>query len=219
MYYDCLFLYFLFESLWIPVFGWLSIFLGDFAPQARKILRELKHQKRCEEAATTIAAYWHGTQVGQRPPPGRQGFGSNVWNNGSSRTLSFGDKKCFTGLSYWARICLLLFATFWCGAVAHAFAFSVYCLLVTSVFLLSPLKSSSNLSCLKLFCNSFSHASQARRELSRLKEEARNKHAIAVIWAYWLGSKVLYMHISSLHPQICNNQSVVLEYQGMNDYN
>ncbi|XP_070277823.1 unconventional myosin-Ib isoform X4 [Myotis yumanensis] len=31
--------------------------------KARKILRELKHQKRCEEAATTIAAYWHGTQV------------------------------------------------------------------------------------------------------------------------------------------------------------
>ncbi|XP_061142523.1 unconventional myosin-Ib isoform X2 [Syngnathus typhle] len=31
--------------------------------QARKLLRELKHQKRCEEAVTTIAAYWHGTQV------------------------------------------------------------------------------------------------------------------------------------------------------------
>ncbi|XP_075386529.1 unconventional myosin-Ib isoform X3 [Tenrec ecaudatus] len=31
--------------------------------KARKILRELKHQKRCQEAATTIAAYWHGTQV------------------------------------------------------------------------------------------------------------------------------------------------------------
>ncbi|XP_057707924.1 unconventional myosin-Ib isoform X3 [Corythoichthys intestinalis] len=31
--------------------------------QARKLLRELKHQKRCEEAATTIAAYWHGTQA------------------------------------------------------------------------------------------------------------------------------------------------------------
>ncbi|XP_060033551.1 unconventional myosin-Ib isoform X4 [Erinaceus europaeus] len=31
--------------------------------KARKILRELKHQKRCEEAATTIAAYWHGAQV------------------------------------------------------------------------------------------------------------------------------------------------------------
>jgi len=31
--------------------------------QARKLLRELKHQKRCNEAATIIAAYWHGTQV------------------------------------------------------------------------------------------------------------------------------------------------------------
>ncbi|KAM9123287.1 unconventional myosin-Ib isoform 6-T6 [Pangshura tecta] len=31
--------------------------------KARKLLRELKHQKRCKEAATTIAAYWHGTQV------------------------------------------------------------------------------------------------------------------------------------------------------------
>uniref|UniRef100_A0A670YL17 Unconventional myosin-Ib n=1 Tax=Pseudonaja textilis TaxID=8673 RepID=A0A670YL17_PSETE len=30
---------------------------------ARKLLRELKHQKRCEEAVTTIAAYWHGAQV------------------------------------------------------------------------------------------------------------------------------------------------------------
>ncbi|KFO75357.1 Unconventional myosin-Ib, partial [Cuculus canorus] len=31
--------------------------------KARKLLRELKHQKRCNEAATTIAAYWHGTQA------------------------------------------------------------------------------------------------------------------------------------------------------------
>nr|XP_033801122.1 unconventional myosin-Ib isoform X8 [Geotrypetes seraphini] len=31
--------------------------------KARKLLRELKHQKRRKEAATTIAAYWHGTQV------------------------------------------------------------------------------------------------------------------------------------------------------------
>lgn len=31
--------------------------------QARKMLRELKYQKRCKEAVTTIAAYWHGTQV------------------------------------------------------------------------------------------------------------------------------------------------------------
>ncbi|XP_060785851.1 unconventional myosin-Ib isoform X2 [Neoarius graeffei] len=31
--------------------------------KARKLLRELKYQKRCKEAVTTIAAYWHGTQV------------------------------------------------------------------------------------------------------------------------------------------------------------
>ncbi|XP_043931136.1 unconventional myosin-Ib isoform X2 [Protopterus annectens] len=31
--------------------------------KARKTLRELKHQKRCEEAVTTIAAFWHGTQA------------------------------------------------------------------------------------------------------------------------------------------------------------
>lgn len=31
---------------------------------------------------------------------------------------------------------------------------------------------------------------QARRELRRLKEEARQKHAVAVIWAYWQGLQV-----------------------------
>jgi len=31
---------------------------------------------------------------------------------------------------------------------------------------------------------------QARRELRRLKEEARRKNAVAVIWAYWQGLKV-----------------------------
>ncbi|XP_055493758.1 unconventional myosin-Ib isoform X3 [Leucoraja erinacea] len=31
--------------------------------KARKLLRELKHQKRCVESVTTIAAYWRGTQV------------------------------------------------------------------------------------------------------------------------------------------------------------
>ncbi|KAM6955719.1 unconventional myosin-Ib isoform 3-T4 [Lycodopsis pacificus] len=31
--------------------------------QARKLLRELKYQKRCKEAVTTIAAFWHGTQA------------------------------------------------------------------------------------------------------------------------------------------------------------
>lgn len=60
------------------------VFPGDSSPQARKILRELKHQKRCEEAATTIAAYWHGTQVGRRLPPGRQRVGGSVRANGPS---------------------------------------------------------------------------------------------------------------------------------------
>uniref|UniRef100_A0A670I140 Myosin IB n=1 Tax=Podarcis muralis TaxID=64176 RepID=A0A670I140_PODMU len=36
--------------------------------QARKLLRELKHQKRCQEAVTTIAAYWHGAQVRKHKP-------------------------------------------------------------------------------------------------------------------------------------------------------
>ncbi|XP_032879637.1 unconventional myosin-Ib isoform X3 [Amblyraja radiata] len=31
--------------------------------KARKLLRELKHQKRCVESVTTIAAYWRGTQA------------------------------------------------------------------------------------------------------------------------------------------------------------
>ncbi|KAH0621594.1 hypothetical protein JD844_023069 [Phrynosoma platyrhinos] len=35
----------------------------QLAREARKLLRELKHQKRCEEAVTTIAAYWHGAQA------------------------------------------------------------------------------------------------------------------------------------------------------------
>lgn len=26
-------------------------------------MRQLKYEKRCKEAVTTIAAYWHGTQV------------------------------------------------------------------------------------------------------------------------------------------------------------
>uniref|UniRef100_A0A4W5KQ63 Unconventional myosin-Ib n=1 Tax=Hucho hucho TaxID=62062 RepID=A0A4W5KQ63_9TELE len=31
--------------------------------KARKILRQLKYEKRCKEAVTTIAAYWHGTEA------------------------------------------------------------------------------------------------------------------------------------------------------------
>uniref|UniRef100_A0A8C9TPZ7 Myosin IB n=1 Tax=Scleropages formosus TaxID=113540 RepID=A0A8C9TPZ7_SCLFO len=36
---------------------------SHFFLQSRKILRELKHQKQCIEAATTISAYWHGTKI------------------------------------------------------------------------------------------------------------------------------------------------------------
>uniref|UniRef100_A0A8C9ENE4 Unconventional myosin-Ib n=1 Tax=Pavo cristatus TaxID=9049 RepID=A0A8C9ENE4_PAVCR len=35
-------------------------------------------------------------------------------------------------------------------------------------------------------------------ELKRLKEEARRKHAVAVIWAYWLGLKVLPQTLPSM---------------------
>lgn len=34
------------------------------------------------------------------------------------------------------------------------------------------------------------HFHQARRELRQLKEEARSKHAVSVIWAGWQGTKV-----------------------------
>lgn len=64
--------------------------------------------------------------------------------------------------------------------------------LQTSGQTVSP-SSSSHLLLLHLFPLSFSSRpppEQARRELRRLKEEARRKHAVAVIWAYWQGLKV-----------------------------
>lgn len=57
---------------------------------------------------------------------------------------------------------------------------------------MSP-SSSSHLPLLHFFPLSVSSRppdEQARRELRRLKEEARRKHAVAVIWAYWQGLKV-----------------------------
>lgn len=136
---------------------------------------------------------------GPHAAPGRQWVGRSERGRGPS----LGGRKCFTGLSYWARLLLSVSPMLWCGVVAHAFALTAWRWpMVAGVFLPpSPLGTSSNLSCLKLFCNSFPNASQARRELSRLKEEARNKHAIAVIWAYWLGSKVLDSHILFLVPE------------------
>lgn len=65
----------------------------------------------------------------------------------------------------------------------------------------------SNLFLSQSFCNSFSNTPQARRELRRLKEEARNKLAIAVIWAYWLGFKVL--HATVMCPFLTQPASVI----------
>lgn len=52
----------------------------------------------------------------------------------------------------------------------------------------------TNITLLSAFIPFFLPLSQARRELKRLKEEARRKHAVAVIWAYWLGLKVSSNH-------------------------
>uniref|UniRef100_A0A8C6PUG8 Myosin IB n=1 Tax=Nothobranchius furzeri TaxID=105023 RepID=A0A8C6PUG8_NOTFU len=43
----------------IVVAAWYRRYSVRLLACARKLLRELKYQKRCEEAATTIAAYWH----------------------------------------------------------------------------------------------------------------------------------------------------------------
>uniref|UniRef100_A0A8C5HU58 Myosin IB n=1 Tax=Gouania willdenowi TaxID=441366 RepID=A0A8C5HU58_GOUWI len=50
-------------AAWYPPTCNIVIKLTQCSSQARKLLRELKYQKKCEKAATTIAAYWHGTQV------------------------------------------------------------------------------------------------------------------------------------------------------------
>nr|XP_057938219.1 unconventional myosin-Ib isoform X6 [Doryrhamphus excisus] len=63
--------------------------------QARKLLRELKHQKRCEEAATTIAAYWHGTQVRREY---RKFFRANAGKKIYDFTIQRIMQKYFQGL-------------------------------------------------------------------------------------------------------------------------
>lgn len=90
--------------------------------------------------------------------------------------------------------------------VAHAFALTVgdRCLL----FCL-PWEAAAAFPALTLSVTPFQTAPQARRELRRLKEEARNRHAIAVIWAYWLGSKVLDAHIPSLRPGVLRGPTLV----------
>ncbi|KAM7380771.1 hypothetical protein PAMP_004044 [Pampus punctatissimus] len=63
--------------------------------QARKLLRELKYQKRCEEAATTIAAYWHGTQVRREY---RKFFRANAGKKIYDFTIQRIMQKYFLGL-------------------------------------------------------------------------------------------------------------------------
>ncbi|XP_034042654.1 unconventional myosin-Ib isoform X3 [Thalassophryne amazonica] len=63
--------------------------------KARKLLRELKHQKRCEEAATTIAAYWHGTQVRREY---RKFFRANAGKKIYNFTIQRIMQKYFIGL-------------------------------------------------------------------------------------------------------------------------
>ncbi|KAM3607281.1 uncharacterized protein V6R79_005031 [Siganus canaliculatus] len=63
--------------------------------KARKILRELKYQKRCEEAATTIAAYWHGTQVRREY---RKFFRANAGKKIYDFTIQRIMQKYFLGL-------------------------------------------------------------------------------------------------------------------------
>ncbi|XP_031415387.1 unconventional myosin-Ib isoform X7 [Clupea harengus] len=63
--------------------------------KARKILRELKYQKRCEEAVTTIAAYWHGTQVRREY---RKFFRANAGRKIYDFTIQRLMQKYFLGL-------------------------------------------------------------------------------------------------------------------------
>ncbi|XP_072542091.1 unconventional myosin-Ib isoform X4 [Salminus brasiliensis] len=63
--------------------------------KARKILRELKYQKRCKEAVTTIAAYWHGTQVRREY---RKFFRANAGKKIYDFTIQKIMQKYFIGL-------------------------------------------------------------------------------------------------------------------------
>uniref|UniRef100_A0AAR2KLU9 Unconventional myosin-Ib n=1 Tax=Pygocentrus nattereri TaxID=42514 RepID=A0AAR2KLU9_PYGNA len=63
--------------------------------KARKILRELKYQKRCKEAVTTIAAYWHGTQVRREY---RKFFRANAGKKIYEFTIQRIMQKYFLGL-------------------------------------------------------------------------------------------------------------------------
>ncbi|XP_023192162.1 unconventional myosin-Ib isoform X5 [Xiphophorus maculatus] len=63
--------------------------------QARKLLRELKYQKKCEEAVTTIAAFWHGTQVRREY---RKFFRANAGKKIYNFTIQRIMQKYFLGL-------------------------------------------------------------------------------------------------------------------------
>ncbi|XP_053482829.1 unconventional myosin-Ib isoform X3 [Ictalurus furcatus] len=63
--------------------------------KARKLLRELKYQKRCKEAVTTIAAYWHGTQVRREY---RKFFRANAGKKIYDFTIQRIMQKYFLGL-------------------------------------------------------------------------------------------------------------------------
>ncbi|KAF5905910.1 unconventional myosin-Ib isoform X6, partial [Clarias magur] len=63
--------------------------------KARKLLRELKYQKRCKEAVTTISAYWHGTQVRREY---RKFFRANAGKKIYDFTIQRIMQKYFIGL-------------------------------------------------------------------------------------------------------------------------
>ncbi|XP_073701295.1 unconventional myosin-Ib isoform X5 [Garra rufa] len=63
--------------------------------KARKILRELKHKKRCEMAVTTISAFWHGTQVRREY---RKFFRANAGKKIYNFTIQRIMQKYFLGL-------------------------------------------------------------------------------------------------------------------------
>ncbi|XP_014851780.1 PREDICTED: unconventional myosin-Ib isoform X3 [Poecilia mexicana] len=63
--------------------------------QARKLLRKLKYQKKCEEAVTTIAAFWHGTQVRREY---RKFFRANAGKKIYNFTIQRIMQKYFLGL-------------------------------------------------------------------------------------------------------------------------
>lgn len=165
--------------------------------QARKLLRELKYQKRCEEAATTIAAYWHGTQVlGRR------------WQRGWARVPPrvHVHLPCLRLWLVWMFLPnsptaseLLRRSSPW-SLPLPPFPFLILPYFADHTTATSPPPSpllSLSLSFQFLFTPSTcllrktpTASRQARTELRRLKQEVRNKHAVTVIWAYWQGTKV-----------------------------